>query len=106
MMTIKTRVYQNGDTTGKLCYEPHGRRTYGWGHRGFQFGYTLFVYKEGIDKQSITFTMSLPLRVYIAYVKAVVKIVSETPMPLNSYQAKNYHYWLDGKTWKPPYSKR
>lgn len=96
-MKVKTRVYTIGDATGRLVFEPHGRRTYGYGHKGHEYGYVLYVYKGDLS-QGYQFAMSLHSRVYIAYVKAIVKAVAETPMPKRTIS--NYFWWLKGKTWR------
>ena len=99
-MQERIRIYKVGDAIGKLCPLKHGRRTYGYGHWGWQFGYVLYVYKKTLDNGHL-FTISLPPRVYAAYVKAIIKAVAETPMP--ERRPLSYSYWLKGKTWKPPY---
>ena len=97
-MAQKTRVYKEGDAMGRLVYEPHGRRKYGWGHCGHEFGYILYVYKA--KQEGYVMAMSLPSRVYIAYVKAIVKAVAETPMP--QHKVFGNSSWLKGKTWRHP----
>ena len=101
-MNHKPSVYVNGDTKASLVYEPHGKLKRGWGHVGHQYGYVLYV-RKGTSGQSASFTMSLPPSVYISYVKAIVKAVSETPIP--THGGRDYRIWLKGKMWKPPYSK-
>ena len=97
-MIRKTRTYKVGDAVGNLVWEPHGRRTYRYRHYGYEFGYILYMYKDG---QPI-FVMSLHPEVYVAYVKAIVKVVAETSMPENVHVRRSTHYWLMGKTWLPP----
>lgn len=96
-MGTKLRIYKQGDATGKLIHDPHGKRKYGYGHWGYEYGYTLYVYKGDIDKGYV-FAMSLPSIVYIAYVKAIVKAVSETKMP--THRVSGNAYWLKGKMWQ------
>ena len=96
-MIKKTRIYKEGDAEAKLVYVPHGRRTYGYGHVGYEFGYVLYVYK-GDTSKGYQFAMSLHPQVSIAYIKAVVKAVAETPMP--DHRVSNVYWWLKGKTRK------
>jgi hypothetical protein len=98
-MKEKLRTYKIGDATGRLVPEPHGRRTYGYGHRGWEFGYTLYVYKGDLSK-GYEFAVSLHPRVYIAFVKGIVKAVAETPKP--GRRVSGYYYWLKDKTWEHP----
>ena len=102
MVKNKIRIYKIGDATGRLVYEPHGRRTHGYGHRGYEFGYTLFVYKEGYE--GYAFAVSLSPYVYIAFVKAIVRAVSETALPDKPVRGyyREWCYWLKDKTWKRP----
>ena len=75
-MPTKSRIYKEGDTIGRLVPDPHGKRTYGHGHWGHEYGYMLYIYKGDPDKGYL-FAMSLHPHVYIAYVKAIVKAVVE-----------------------------
>ena len=46
MVKNKIRIYKIEDATGRLVYEPHGRRTHGYGHRGYEFGYISLSIKK------------------------------------------------------------
>jgi len=96
-----TRTYKIGDATGRLVPECHGGRTYGYGHWGYQFGYVLYVYKTG--EEGYLLALSLSPRIYIAFVKAIVKAVAETPFPVpRGRRTTSYRYWLEDKMWKHP----
>ena len=93
----KVREYKIGDAMGRLREDPSGRRTYGYGHWGNEYKYTLYVYKG--DSKGYLFSMSLP-EVFISYIKGIVQAVSEKPLPENYKIAHNPRYWLRGKMWK------
>ena len=99
MVKDKTRIYKIGDATGRLVPESHGRRTYGYGCWGHEFGYVLYVYKGDLAKGYV-FAVSLSPRIYIAFVKGIVKAVAETTIP--DRKVSGYYYWLEDKTWKGP----
>jgi len=96
MTEHKPREYTEGDARVRICYDPHGKRTHGYGHWGHEYTETLFAYKGNTP----IFRMSLHRGTYAGYIKAITHAIAIKELSPITDQNTRITYWLKGATWQ------